>query len=67
MPRLEVKCIHTVSVDAIDKVLINTSDEMALPAEQSIWNLSRERGQIFEAGKRYEVIINELPNLRLVS
>ncbi len=66
MPRMEIKIIHTVATDAIDKVLFNTSDEMSLPAEQSIWNLSRERGQIFEVGERYEIIINKLPRIRLV-
>lgn len=58
--RLEIESIASVPCEGIDKTMIRTVDGMASPAEQSIWNLSRERGIVLEKGKRYEVIINEL-------
>ena len=56
--RAEFKCIAVVH-QGVDKVLINTTDALAIPEEQSILNLSKERGAM-EPGEYYELIINKI-------
>jgi hypothetical protein len=55
--RFEVKCVAVVR-QGVDKILIETIDELSVAEEQSILNLSQSRGTM-EAGKLYRVTIEE--------
>jgi hypothetical protein len=55
---IRVKCIAVVE-QGVEKILIQTTDELAVPEEQMILNLSPSRGLIFVGGKTYRITIEE--------
>ena len=56
--RFRVKCIAVVE-QGVEKILIQTTDELAVPEEQMILNLSPSRGVMFVSGRTYRITIEE--------
>ena len=56
--RIRVKCVAVVN-QGVDKVLLDTIDELAAPEERTILNLSPSRGMVFVNGRTYRITIEE--------
>jgi hypothetical protein len=61
MMRIRVKCIAVVN-QGVDKILIDAIDELAVPEERWILNLSPLRGLVFEKDRTYRITIEEDDN-----
>jgi len=55
---IRVKCVAVVE-QGVEKILIQTTDDLAMPEEQMILNLSPLRGRLFVGGKTYRITIEE--------
>lgn len=56
--RIRVKCVAVVN-QGVDKVLIDTIDELCTPEERTILNLSPARGMVFVNDRTYRITIEE--------
>lgn len=56
--RIRVKCVAVVS-QGVEKILIETIDDLADPEERSILNLSPSRGMVFVNGRTYRITIEK--------
>lgn len=55
--RIIVKCMYVVT-QGVNKILVKTMDDLSMPEEQMILNLSQERGKL-KAGATYRITIEE--------